>query len=706
MRERSQSRRVARTRRDDMLPRRVFIKRASMAAVAATGIGSLLPEADAKQVSKPFGNGQHITGLEPLTLYTVTVGGVIKVLRMSSSQGSISFDWPDGVMFELAAWMGIESNRYEAPSLLNSSNHVQIVEVDAPVPGETVSATELRIVVDTWTNDSPGKADYIEFYCDDALLTTIIHNVENDGPNTEFATFKGRCDISRIAPGNHVIWARAHWVIDVGTYSDSPGIPITIETPNYGQTIMWTQDEVAEGAYRLIGSANARVRVIANGHKLTGSPSSVTLQYVDFYNLGATTGFSTALGADPVISGALVVEDCRFDGCTPQTWTQNGSGTCSIRRNVWRSNSRVPTGQYPDGLGGAAHGSFPAVMFNGNSSGAKVFAGNNIGAGWAQFSSQNWTVGGDYDADTNIAIGPRCGFFAGSSFTGWFRRNYGHHQYPRTWSQGACMELWDSQANVEHSIVVGGSWPMRGADGEIRYNLIGGWGWTEGDIWAGNRNGTGAPNIHHNLIIQPSVGRGRIYATYGLNGAQVRNNTFDGLDKSVGGPYSANTSPPGSDREPLIYLNGGSMTLKDNLFLSGPRVPVYEVSGTITADYNAWYDMAASSHYYPSKLPTHDASGDPKLGSRPSTIVITWDRRAVWKREAGSTVREILASFRTRYTPRAGSVVIDAGDRSIYGSGNDIGAIGAGAPNPEDKFGTLTPGASDAADQGTRSLRR
>jgi hypothetical protein len=50
--------------------------------------------------------------------------------------------------------------------------------------------------------------------------------------------------------------------------------------------------------------------------------------------------------------------------------------------------------------------------------------------------------------------------------------------------------------------------------------------------------------------------------------------------------------------------------------------------------------------------------------------------------------RQILQMYRTRYTPKPGSPLIDAGHG---GNGNDIGAVGAGVVSPDDQFGILTP---------------
>jgi len=51
-------------------------------------------------------------------------------------------------------------------------------------------------------------------------------------------------------------------------------------------------------------------------------------------------------------------------------------------------------------------------------------------------------------------------------------------------------------------------------------------------------------------------------------------------------------------------------------------------------------------------------------------------------------VKEILARYRMRYTPKAGSPLIDKGDPA-GGAGNDIGAVGAGATNAADKLGVF-----------------
>jgi hypothetical protein len=62
----------------------------------------------------------------------------------------------------------------------------------------------------------------------------------------------------------------------------------------------------------------------------------------------------------------------------------------------------------------------------------------------------------------------------------------------------------------------------------------------------------------------------------------------------------------------------------------------------------------------------------------------TLDESAIWQR--GMTTAAVLALYRTRYTPGGGSPLVDAGDPA-GGAGNDIGAVGAGTANTNDKFG-------------------
>lgn len=56
------------------------------------------------------------------------------------------------------------------------------------------------------------------------------------------------------------------------------------------------------------------------------------------------------------------------------------------------------------------------------------------------------------------------------------------------------------------------------------------------------------------------------------------------------------------------------------------------------------------------------------------------------------TVSQILSFYRGMYMPLADSPLVDSGDPTDDAGGarnTDIGAVGAGNPHPDDKFGTF-----------------
>jgi len=318
---------------------------------------------------------------------------------------------------------------------------------------------------------------------------------------------------------------------------------------------------------------------------------------------------------------------------------------------------RQPLGQLP-----YAPDSYPAAAFTGSSSGAKVFAGNRVGAGWVSFDrSQNWLIGGDTDADSNILIGPRVGLALNNAVGIQVRRNYSHHNYFGGWSQGANFELFSSpNMTVEHNVVRGSSWPVRGAGCEFRYNLV---------LKAGHEWLWPEPNasIHHNLFVAGSNDVGGIWLRYDYSGVKFFNNTIDGFE----------------DWKTAIELDLGSMEVTSNAFVKVPDGPTINIAGgTLTAaDYNA-FDNAQTGNYSDGRQPTHDKIGDEKLAMPGMGFGL--DDAVIWT--GGTKVSGILGLYRTRYTPQSGSILIDAGDPA-GGAGNDIGAVGAGTANANDKFG-------------------
>jgi hypothetical protein len=190
-------------------------------------------------------------------------------------------------------------------------------------------------------------------------------------------------------------------------------------------------------------------------------------------------------------------------------------------------------------------------------------------------------------------------------------------------------------------------------------------------MWADTDNGY----IHHNVFIGGEMDGGGIWSSYSSKNVRIANNTFDALGSSTA--------------VTIINDDNGSFGLTSNIFMNLPKGPSVTVgSGTIAADYNLFFDTP-SPNYSDSRNPAHDVAGgvqtDPRLAN-PATKIFELDEANVWKRNV--TVRDVLNQYRMRYMPQSGSPAIDKGDPA-GGSGNDVGAVGAGETNASDQFGLL-----------------
>ena len=118
------------------------------------------------------------------------------------------------------------------------------------------------------------------------------------------------------------------------------------------------------------------------------------------------------------------------------------------------------------------------------------------------------------------------------------------------WSQENNFELGGAASVLaEHDVIVGGSWPVRGVGGEIRYNLIlmSGHSW----IWADHDNAT----VHHNIFVGGGNDVGGVFLPYRATNVRVENNTLD-----------ASTD---EHARAAALIQGGDIRLARNLFLNG-----------------------------------------------------------------------------------------------------------------------------------------
>jgi hypothetical protein len=556
-------------------------------------------------------------------------------------------------------WVGMISptvaETFQAPSTLRliAAAHDDQVATNVPVEGRG------------------GNASRVQFFVDGTSVLQV------DGADAEYWIFKGT--VGGVGAGTHRVWARATYV-EPDLVLDTAPVMVTVAAPPAGTpTVTLDADVVLAGAqgFELVGAPGARVRLVGNGHRIIsdGEPTGpLTLKYVDVVDLGNRVD-TTQPSIEITISGPVTIEDSTFDGSDALDIGVRGDAAASIRRNLFRSNMRMPLGQSPSSSGTSP--SYPTIRFTGASTGAKVFAGNNVAAGWVQFDkTSGWLVGGDADADANVIIGPRGGIFAQESAAMQVRNNYSHHNYWGGWSQGSNFELGGStDAVVEHNVICGGSWPVRGAAGEFRYNLVSDGGHQQ--IWPE----TGG-SIHHNVFVGGQSDVASVFVQASVGGAKVFNNTVDGqLDEDMVTAVSV--------------ASGAMLTLSSNAFINVPRPPGMATGATVTlegggltADYNAFAGLQSVT-YSDARRPAHDvvlAGGAAAMLTDPPITSCDWDDAALWTR--AMTVRQLLAQYRHRYTPAAGSPLIDKGDPA-GGTGNDIGAVGAGAPNAADKFGAF-----------------
>ena len=516
-----------------------------------------------------------------------------------------------------------------------------------------------------------GNASRVEYLLDNQVVQTM------SGDDAEYWVF--RATLTNLTAGLHVLRARAFYT-NATMILDSDPVTFTVDAPPaYALVTNLTHDIVLSGAqsFQLIGTPASRVRLNGNGFHIRTSGTwtgQFTMQFADVSGLSQFN--SSTSGIDVTTTKPVAMENCIFDGCGTISLTFNGTNTASVSSNEFRSNMTMPLSQYPDDFGDP-QSSFPAIRLMGSSTGQKVFRANNMGAGWLRLTGvNNWTIGGDTGAAENIFIGPRVGIMLESGANHiTVRRNYSHHVYYGGWSQGNNFELGDCNDHVivEHNIVRDSSWAVRGLACEFRYNLVMGAGheW----MWITDDNAY----VHHNIFAGGSADVTGIWMIYQPQNVRFWNNTLDGFGETAGPSV-------------LLVDTGVTADVESCAFLRNDAPSVIEVDGTLTAvGNNAFYNpgVAGLKSYSDNRHPATDvgalnAQVNPTFSSTTNSVGI--DDSAMWQRT--TSVRQVLQTYRTRYTPAVGSPLIDTGHG---GNGNDIGAVGAGLSNTNDLFGILNP---------------
>jgi Calx-beta domain-containing protein len=451
------------------------------------------------------------------------------------------------------------------------------------------------------------------------------------------------------------------------------------------QTLDWTDALVNGNGFRVRSAAgwtgSLRIRnSFVTGLAVTGAVVPPT---------------SAQDGIDVATSGSVEIVDSVFEWTGALSLTVNGAGNVTVTGNEFRANNFIPFVSWQPERS-------PILTFSGSSTGLKRLQGNRIGAGIVLVDRMaDWLIGGDTDAESNLLIGPRCVIDVNGSARPRIRGNYIHHDYHGGWSQGFNVVLTGSSAALtEHNVIYASSWPVQSPGGDFRYNLV---------VWAGHnwiRSPQSGARIYRNVFINPQPAG---YVTEGIwlygttTGVQVFNNTFDGSGSAM---HYFDTA--------VTVSNGSNISvLKNNVFTgmvppaSHPLIRRHPDDSDTNprlgyADYNDFWnpEVPVPDNYAPALVAGrtegtdgfagHDLGGvngqvNPQFVSG-AVLPFPVSTDDVWNRR--QRVSQILADYRVRYSPAAGSPLIDRGDPAD-GTGVDVGAVEAptGLPRVDDLFG-------------------
>jgi len=553
------------------------------------------------------------------------------------------------------------------------------VQVMTPMSYATYFApATIRIWGHAPTQD--GFAARLDFY----LGTTKVGSAARSDQTDYY-----QVDVTGVAAGSYEIYARS----DAGL--ESVHVPVTvIDLPAHqGPTRDLSSDLVLSGSQNLeiVGTETARALITSsNGSHIRsadGWTGHLTIQNADVIGLGKMDdpGIQVSVQGESTleISGSV------FDRSGPLSLGADGNAAVILRGNTFQPNVLTPVNSEADYAG-----SHPCITVTGNSSAAKYFQGNNVGVSFVRFASSHWMVGGDNDADGNIFLGVRAGMEFANSGDDTLRGNFSYHRYPYGWSQGHNLDFEGSspaKSLVEHNVFRGSSWMIQSMNGEFRYNLL-----VDNINEAFFRYTANDTNIHHNVLV--NVGYQRAYSPSGglyflgdSNG--LYNNTVDVGGKRLGWVNSTMVRPSAGGRARNNVFTGFAYETPNNLF----EAPDSDNPGDwAEADYNCFYnpDTQDLTRYANHAFGAHDCGGsagsaDPKF-AQARIVPFPFGDGDIWQRRV--TVSQILAVYRGMYTPLPGSPLVDQGDPTDDTGGvhnTDIGAVGAGNPHPDDRFGSF-----------------
>jgi len=558
-------------------------------------------------------------------------------------------------------------------------------------PGQRMHFTEglpFRILADA--NDKlayecpPGNPPYVcadsnmEFFIDSVSVGVVPPNADNMNL-WELRLPNG------LTAGDHVITVKfkPH---KANAVDGLVPIYIYVDPLPSKQVVELSADLVLSGAMELDWTD---VVVKGNGHSVRSSGGYSGRVVIKNAFVTGLAGFDNKIGITVTTTGGVEIDGSTFEATAPLKLTVNGSAPVSILNSELRSTNYV-TYESSD------PNRSPILELSGSTSGAKVMKGNNIGAGIVKITGMaGWQIGGLTDREGNIFVGPRCVLELDGSPNAVIQGNYLHHDYYGGFSQGFNLMFGDNTngALAEHNVIRDASWPLQNFGGEFRYNLM---------VNSGHdfiRSSQDNARYHHNLFVH----------------AQAPNSGFDGAVLFYGGEsgvvFDNNTVDVGGDvadyDAPALVLSAANVSvasLRNNVFARFKNTVGWSTRALVaggdnegsvaaprvtSAGHNAWHNPGATQtmNYLPgivSGTPSGDVTTDPMFSGEVPEVPYKVPEGSVWLRKYG--VSAVLAYYRSLYTPKVGSPLIDVGDG---GNGLDIGAIGAGNAHPDDKFGSV-----------------
>jgi len=646
-----------------------------------------------------------VTGGSNTAVTWTATGGAISssgLYTAGQSPGSFSVTATSAADTAKTATAGVSILSGNLPPIPREDDGPYVV-IDTPASGMHFTApATIRIYADPVDPTAPDPdAQTVTFLLNGQPVASFTGSDARNG----YYTFT----VNNLSAETYTIAGQIH-PSSGGVKTSSP-VTVFVDNPpassgpvfNLSSDVVLTGSQVATYA----GTPSNHCLINGNGHQISsaaGFNGSLNISYCDIHNLG--TDQNPSINVTVNGSGSIQLIGNIWEMFGTVAIGANDSAQATVRGNEFRANTLVPVLSLPTEYAGQT---LPVVSITGNSAAQQYFQGNNVGLSTVVFNStQNWLIGGDTDADSNVLIGVRCGFTISNSTKMVLRGNYSQHNYPSRFSQGDNFQLDGDGFLVEHNIIRSSSWPVRGMGGELRYNLI--------DASANSDQVIQAPlsnaNIHHNIITQtvtqgfygPGTG---MRVMYNVDNVQFHNNVMDGGGKVMefyGSPITALSGAfIGSLRNNVFYnfTSGLDAPVLSGDFGESTNPPLLRLR---YADYNDFYtpDAPNQTNYglgvvglAPGTVGygLHDLGGynghmNPKF-TNPTVLPFPFAPEDIWSRT--KKVSDVLAAYRAMYTPAPGSPLIGAGDPQD-GVGGNIGAIGNGEAT--DQFGKFGGGST------------